>query len=277
MHLKFIKTKDDTLSKYLDGFYIMKKSTVQEDLKYLFFASNRIVLSIFKNAESKISANQLCISANPQSPFLAFQIFPVQSPISCTYKGIIKEISFCFTPLGLNHFLDHDLNHYFNKTAGPFLPFADYEEVMRQVLEESEENAIQEKIEQYWLSKLKPRNFFLLESLIHLLQSEESDTIQQISEKAKISRQHIARLFDTHLCRTPSMFRKIHRFRKTLANRIALLKRGENLTSLTYESLFYDQSHLIKDFRSFTGMSPKKFFELNKSFDNGVINWVFPD
>ena len=276
MYFKFIKTKDTLLSRYLDGFYIMKKSAVHEDLKYLVFASNRIILSIFKNATLETEGHQLNICGTPDAPFLAFQVFPVQKPLTCTYKGVLNEISFCFKPLGLNHFLERDLKYYFNKALHPFLPFSDYGEVMSRVLEETEEKAIQEQTERYWLSKLKPRNLSLLEMMMVQLQSEGFDNIQQIADNAGISRQHLARLFETHLCRTPSMFRKIHRFRKTLANRIDLMKRGENLTALTYESLFYDQSHLIKDFKSFTGMSPKKFFELNRAFDNGLINWVFP-
>ncbi|MGZ5220708.1 MAG: helix-turn-helix domain-containing protein, partial [Chitinophagaceae bacterium] len=36
-----------------------------------------------------------------------------------------------------------------------------------------------------------------------------------------------------------------------------------SLTSLAYENGYYDQAHFIKDFKEFTGTSPKFFFSEN--------------
>jgi len=40
-------------------------------------------------------------------------------------------------------------------------------------------------------------------------------------------------------------------------------KKFTNLTSLAYENGYYDQAHFIKDFKEFTGISPKSFFSDN--------------
>jgi AraC-like DNA-binding protein len=37
-------------------------------------------------------------------------------------------------------------------------------------------------------------------------------------------------------------------------------KKFRNLTSLAYENGYYDQAHFIRDFKEFTGVSPKYFF-----------------
>lgn len=34
-----------------------------------------------------------------------------------------------------------------------------------------------------------------------------------------------------------------------------------SLTTLAYEGNYYDQAHFIKNFKIFTGVSPKKFFD----------------
>jgi len=41
------------------------------------------------------------------------------------------------------------------------------------------------------------------------------------------------------------------------------LEQYTNLTDLAYENGYYDQAHFIKDFKAFTGMSPKQFFKDN--------------
>lgn len=36
-----------------------------------------------------------------------------------------------------------------------------------------------------------------------------------------------------------------------------------SLTSVAYEGNYYDQAHFIKDFKEFTGVSPKDFYSEN--------------
>ena len=80
--------------------------------------------------------------------------------------------------------------------------------------------------------------------------------------------------FETNIGKSPSDFKKIHRFRTALKTQINK-KSNENMASLSYDLLFYDQSHLTKDFKSLTGLTPKKFFKNISSKENGEINWLF--
>jgi AraC-like DNA-binding protein len=38
-----------------------------------------------------------------------------------------------------------------------------------------------------------------------------------------------------------------------------LNEEDESLTTIAYKSEYYDQSHFIKDFKEFTGVSPREF------------------
>ena len=40
-------------------------------------------------------------------------------------------------------------------------------------------------------------------------------------------------------------------------------KKFNSLTEIAYENGYFDQAHFIKDFREFTGISPKSFFADN--------------
>jgi len=39
-----------------------------------------------------------------------------------------------------------------------------------------------------------------------------------------------------------------------------LNQKKSRLTDLAYDNEYYDQSHFIKDFKEFTGLSPKEFY-----------------
>jgi len=58
----------------------------------------------------------------------------------------------------------------------------------------------------------------------------------------------------------------------SLANKLnnAQLK---NLTEITYEEGYYDQSYLIKEFRKITNHNPKDFFKSASKVDGDKIIW----
>jgi len=60
---------------------------------------------------------------------------------------------------------------------------------------------------------------------------------------------------------TPKIFSRTTRFLHLCHH----LKEYENknMTQLTYDLGYYDQAHFIKDFRTFTGFTPKEFYEQN--------------
>ena len=57
---------------------------------------------------------------------------------------------------------------------------------------------------------------------------------------------------------SPKQLSRIVRMQSTL--KMLEQKNFASLTSLAHENGYYDQAHFIKDFKEFTGMSPKLFF-----------------
>jgi AraC-like DNA-binding protein len=54
----------------------------------------------------------------------------------------------------------------------------------------------------------------------------------------------------------PKLFCKINRFQHSLN---LVNANGQNLTNIAYESGYFDQSHFIREFKSFTGITPNSF------------------
>ena len=60
---------------------------------------------------------------------------------------------------------------------------------------------------------------------------------------------------------SPKQLSRVVRLQATL--KMLEQKQFTSLTSLAYENGYYDQAHFIKDFKEFTGHSPKSFYADN--------------
>ncbi len=78
--------------------------------------------------------------------------------------------------------------------------------------------------------------------------------IEQVAEAAGVSRQHFTRAFRSAIGVTPKQFARLARFQAALAH----VRRGEvNWARAALELGYADQSHMIADFRRFSGMTPE--------------------
>jgi len=82
--------------------------------------------------------------------------------------------------------------------------------------------------------------------------------IDEIADRAAVSRQHLARLFGAHVGLTPKTFARVTRFRYALSVRDR--KDIASWSDVAAHAGYYDQSHLIADFREFAGATPVPFF-----------------
>ena len=272
MEIKFFKPKSIILQKYIEGYYFLTKKSDEQTVEYLTFPNNYSIISVYENIEVTYSENHVIVKGKKNDEFGSDLICHYKKPIKLKYEGNITELTFYFKPLGLNAFLEKSLCNYTNAFFSKSIPSDDYKTVMQTILREENLQVKIDLIEEYWLSKLIGFQHHFLNELIIDIQDEYS--INDLAAKYKTSRQNLSKHFETHLCKSPSDFKKIQRFREALKSQTASRSKN-NLTSLSYEMLFYDQSHLIKDFKSLTGLSPKKFFGNLTSHDNGKINWLF--
>ena len=70
-------------------------------------------------------------------------------------------------------------------------------------------------------------------------------------------RRTLERKFAKQVGTSPKQLCRAIRLQKTLKT---MLDGNKSLTDVGYESEYYDQAHFIKDFKDFTGVSPKQFY-----------------
>lgn len=99
-----------------------------------------------------------------------------------------------------------------------------------------------------------------LNRVAHILTSIKKDpaenNISRIADTFGITTRYLHKLVYQHTGLSPKSFDKIQRFQMSLK----LI--GENklpLTSVAYDAGYFDQSHFIRDFKSFTGLTPTAY------------------
>ena len=274
MKIEYFKPQNPILQQYINSYYFLTNTEGEPENSYLTFPNNYCIISVAFGCELKLEEKKYKFQENRDEPSLSTIISNYKKPIQIEYFGTIKELTVSFKPLGINHFLQNKLVSYLNDSFEIFEPYSDYIETMKVILKTDDLDKAKQIFENYWLSKLIPFNNSFLQKAIDLLENYERDySIQEIANKCLTSRQNLFKIFCTHLGKTPSDYKKINRFRNAL-NHFEEQKNIKNLSSLLVNSTFYDQSHFIKDFKLFTGKTPKKFFKnLDCNVGGGDIKW----
>lgn len=86
-------------------------------------------------------------------------------------------------------------------------------------------------------------------------------SVDELSKQTNINRRQLERKFSSTIGLSPKQLSKTIRLQATL--KMLLNKKFTSLTSLAYENEYYDQAHFIKDFKEFTGYTPKEFYGSN--------------
>lgn len=92
-----------------------------------------------------------------------------------------------------------------------------------------------------------------------LLSTNGSASISTILENDVSKRRQLERQFQKQIGISPKQLGRVIRLQTAL--KILLNEEGESLTSIAYESDYYDQSHFNKDFKEFTGINPSDFLD----------------
>jgi AraC-like DNA-binding protein len=113
-------------------------------------------------------------------------------------------------------------------------------------------------VEQFLISRMtntEPDKLVLAAlALIH--KSKGNIRIKELTEQLHISQSPLEKRFRQAVGASPKKFASIVR----LKNVIHQYNSVNSLTELGYEAGFYDQAHFIKEFKTFTGDTPEKFF-----------------
>ncbi|SMD38395.1 Helix-turn-helix domain-containing protein [Reichenbachiella faecimaris] len=94
-----------------------------------------------------------------------------------------------------------------------------------------------------------------------IIDSKGQLSVGAVSQQVDISRRQLERNFSSTIGLSPKQLSKTIRLQAILKK--LLNQKGKKLTALAYDGKYYDQAHFIKDFKEFTGITPKEFYGEN--------------
>lgn len=273
MTIKIFRPTNPILKKHIECFYILERTSEEKPDTYFTFPSIYTIVTISEHTKTVDTKSKITTKFCPSNAIETNLVSNFNEPVLVEYEGKINEITTYFKPLGINAFITNDLRHYSEGTFPDFNPYDDYKDTMASILSEKEHDERIEKLESYWISKWKLFEDPLLESVLaEMMDADNLDqSMTKLSHTTGRSRMTINKHFDKHICKTPSQFKKIIRFRAAIQSHLE----NKNEIGLSYNLDYFDQSHMIRDFRKLTGFTPKSFFSKIATPENGQIKWIF--
>jgi AraC-like DNA-binding protein len=195
----------------------------------------------------------------------SFVFGQISKYIEIAPTGISGIIAARFLPDGLTPFLDLPAYALENKAVSiSEIFYEDGSKLEDDVLTADENETRIKLIEKFLLSKLTESKTIdtITKSCVEVIfQSQGQIGVVELADKMNINRRNMERKFTSLIGISPKQLARVARLQATM--KMLRQKNFTNLTSLAYENGYYDQAHFIKDFKEFTGLSPKSFFSDN--------------
>jgi AraC-like DNA-binding protein len=177
-----------------------------------------------------------------------------------TYSGTVDMICIVFNPIGAKVFFDLPMILVNNQNVSiDSICDAQMVELGNRVADMTDKKVCVEIIEQFLLKRLhffQPYDFRRLSAVINSINIGETD-ILSLSQKACLGYKQFKRIFSIYVGSNPKDYLRTIRFQRALFT--LQTKPDISLTELAYECNFYDQSHLIKEFKHFSGYTPGEY------------------
>ena len=236
------------LSQYIKYYWVLKTDEV-EPVMVQTIPSGCVHLVFHRGENLNIQSKGL----QPKN-FIRGQFSTYGSLIS---EGNIDMIAAIFHPLGLNSVVRCSMSELYNH----YIDVEDLEDIELNHLKRniSAEPAVEtciQLIERFFIQRLVDANcnYQRTHHAIRQIIIQPQIDVNTLAESACLGYRQFKRVFTNYVGMSPKEYYRVVRFQRTLY----LLQNnpGMEFVDLAYSCGFYDPSHLVKDFKEFTGCSP---------------------
>ncbi|MBN9297240.1 MAG: AraC family transcriptional regulator [Filimonas sp.] len=251
------------LKAYVKSYYLFEQEESRTYEDTVFPAGNIEMIFNLGNGQWQTEANGI-YSTTPTTEFWG----QLTKPLSIKSIGTHKMLGIRLYPHSAAYLLRGSVN-IFNDLV------TDLKDVMGKEIatlyaQLSDTTVLTEQItliETFLLNRLVPDNkqtgkiAVVEDVLVNMKQASFSENIDTVAARYGITSRYLQQLFVQHTGIPPKLYSKINRFQHSLR----LINRKQySLTSIAYDSGYADQSHFIKEFKSFTGITPSAY--LNEEY-----------
>jgi len=269
-----IKPIHPLLQEYISYYYLDIADDEDYFNEYTCYPHYNNTISLYKNHTALLQNNHSIVSFEKDAAPL--QIFtPLRENIlKVTQRGPVYKVGIVFEPFGINQFLHQELSLN-ERACSPAFHFFD-DTFIRDLFKEHQFTAMANLLDVQLLKLFTPlENPYLTKAIEFFSSTTDEVGIDALAEvKLGISRKHLNRLFKQYIGVTAQKYRSIVRFRQ-LMNYKLHQNEPQNLTILSHQVHYTDQSHFIKACKQLTGLTPSKFFKTGKVLGSEDTFWSF--
>ncbi len=220
--------------------------------------------------------NETVFSTN--TPFLIGQI-----NTACEIK--IAQNSFFYSlklfPWSLGLFSYQQAKALTNKSIPLNEISGQFDAVFRRFYEQMEENKHSLMPLQYLLLELKNQlstteTPLLIQDVLNKFSGVRQLTLQNIDVKTRFSRRYLEKQYAQHIGLSPNQYLKVLRVKK--ASILMTTNLETNIQSVAQALNYHDTSHLYKDFKGLTGLSPSAYLLKNNplhDYESYLSQWDY--
>lgn len=240
---------DPKINRYIDYYYFLDSQSKKECFEFLHYPHFKSTLVIFKNAEINVKENVNYISSSHENNYRCIY----NNNVSRVHKEIVvgpyNIVGIVFNPLGFNYFQGINAQD----PVGLFKSYLD------EIFASDSIASRLELLDDFFGKMLQDFKAPVLEKAIELLMNRKGNIdLSELEILLDTNRRSILRYFKLHLGCSFRDFKTVLKFRIALKQGVLGTKK---LSDLAYDSNYFDQSDLIKGFKSKSNETPGKLLK----------------
>lgn len=286
--LKIILKNNDTfitakpisqkISRYISYYYFHASDDENYNKSFVFYPNYKHALTVYQHSEVTLTETESIVNPSEKTTIKPLYAINKNKNIKVSIKGVFNKIGVVFNPLGINFFIDKPLNEVLTSDFDFFPYFGEeFRAVLAQVFNEKE---LQDKVvlldaffENRFVAFDEPT---LKKSIKEIISTNGAVKVVELSEKLNVNRKTLLRLFKKHTNMSVEEYRKMVMFRQAL-NYFHQNKEATNLTDVALFSMYYDQAHFIKHFKSITKETPNSLLSKISHLGEEDTYWYFEE
>ena len=203
---------------------------------------------------------------NDKSASLAISGITGLSDVSRTFRNSnnIGTVLVFFKEAGASQFFKQPLHELFKESVSldNFMLRSELLFLEEELVEGKTDDKRISAVERFLIARMKNTkpDKLVLAALALIHKTKGSIRIRELMDQLHISQSPLEKRFRQVVGTSPKKFASIVRMK----NAVHQYNQKLSLTELSHEAGFYDQAHFIKEFKTFTGETPEKFFSGKK-------------
>lgn len=275
MNTTIVPIQNQVLKEFIQ-YFIFFNHNLADSFSYQTFPNTNLCLAIYKENEIDYRRNKnenICTISYGRKAFSSCFFGFHEQPFKVNINTALDQVCILFHPAGLRAFTQIPYNELINERDVFNCLFKNNGHILELVFEESDLFKRAALLEAFLLKNLETKRLDFRANLVleQIYSKRGNVTVYELSKLLKVNESTLYRSFSTSLGQSPKDFIQTVRFRNALS--LLLKHQYKSLTELTYLSMFYDQSHFIKDFKKRSGLLPNSLHK-NIQLEQSILAWI---